>query len=311
MYTIYKTLIGNELTQIEKIEPGCWINMINPTEKEIDFISLAVSIDKDDMASVLDAEESSRLEIGEHYNLIIVDCPMVVKKNRADVYKTLPIAIFKTENLFVTVCLKENDITNHFIKEKVKTFNTTNTIKSILQILFKNASLFIHYLYLIDKQSDMIEERINRHSKNQELIKLLYLEKSLIFFSNSLNSNQSVYEKLHRLENNHRTHEEEEILEDLIIENKQALEMTKTYSEILSGIMDFFSSLISNNLNVVMKTLTSITLILYIPTLISSLFGMNVPLPLMHTNWALPILLLISFSISVLVALYMKWKDLL
>jgi len=285
--------------------------MINPTKEEIQFIAESLNLDRNDILSVLDAEKSSRIEINGNDTLIIIDTPILVKRNRSDVYQTIPIAIFLKENLFLTVCLKDNETFNYFIDNQAKQFNTVNTIQSTLKILLKNTSFFIHYLFSIDKESDLVEERINRSSKNKELIKLLYLQKSLIYFSNSLNSNQSVYDKFHRLEKLNRSPEEDELLEDLIIENKQALEMTKTYQEVLSGLMEFFSSIISNNLNVVMKTLTAITLILYIPTLISSLFGMNVPLPLMKTELALPIILLFSFSISLIVAMYMKHNDLL
>lgn len=192
----------------------------------------------------------------------------------------------------MTICLKQIDLVQDFITGKVKTFYTFKKTRFILQLLYKNASYYLQYLRSIDKAGNRIEQELSRSMRNKELIQLLELEKSLVYFTTSLRANEMVLEKMMRMENIKQYPEDKDLLEDVIIENKQAMEMASIYSSILSETRDAFASVISNNLNVVMKTLTSLTIILSIPTMIFSLFGMNVPLPFMHDPKALTYILI-------------------
>ncbi len=311
MLTIYKTKENNTLEKVNDIQEGAWINLVKPTLEEIEFISQELNIDENDIKSVLDAEETARIETEDHYTLIIVDVPTIEREENSEYFITIPLAIIvTTQNHIITVSLKELKILDYFIENKVKGFFTYKKTRFIYQILFKNATLFLQYLRLIDRQSGRIEKELHKSLKNKELIQLLDLEKSLVFFSTSLRSNEVVLDKLHRVEHIKHYPDDEDLLEDVIIENKQAIEMANIYSGILSGMMDAFASVISNNLNMVMKTLTSITIVLAIPTLIASLFGMNVPLPFKNSDLGLLIIVVLSFAVSLIVAIFMRKKNL-
>ncbi len=311
MITIYKTNEKNELQTLTEVQEGAWVNIVSPTEFEINYLVKNLNIDENDIRSVLDAEETARIQTEDNYTLIIVDVPTIEKEENSEFFTTIPLAIIvTTSNHIITICLKELRILNYFIDNKVKEFYTYKRTRFIYQILFKNATLFLQYLRMIDRQSGRIEKELHKSLKNKELIQLLDLEKSLVFFTTSLRSNEVVLEKLHRIEHIKHYPEDEELLEDVIIENKQAIEMANIYSGILSGMMDAFASVISNNLNIVMKTLTSITIVLSIPTLIASLFGMNVPLPFQNSSAGLLIIVILSFTISLIAVIIMRRKDL-
>jgi len=194
-------------------------------------------------------------------------------------YETIPTGIIVTDDYFITVCLKHNHILDIFKGNKVKEFYTFKKTRFTFQVLFQIAKDFLKDLRHIDKKSSEVEKTLHKSMKNEELYTLLDLEKSLVFFTTSLKANEIVMEKLLRGKYIKMYEEDEELLEDVIIENKQAIEMANIYGTILSGTMDAFASIISNNLNVVMKFLTSVTIIMAIPTMISSFFGMNVPIP--------------------------------
>lgn len=311
MLTIYKTDEQNQLQILEQLQNGAWINVVNPNEKEINFLVNELAIDEHDVRSILDVEETARIQTEDNYTIILVDVPIIEHEENSEFFTTIPLAIIvTTSDYIITICLKEIKIINDFINNKVRGFFTFKRTRFIYQILYKNAALFLQYLRLIDRQSGRIERELHKSMKNKELIQLLDLEKSLVFFSTSLRSNEVVLEKLHRIEHIKHYPDDEELLEDVIIENKQAIEMASIYTGILSGMMDAFASVISNNLNIVMKTLTSITIVLSIPTLIASLWGMNVPLPFQDTKYGLLIIVILSFSISLIIAIFMRKKNL-
>ena len=238
-------------------------------------------VDLDDLRAPLDEEERSRLVIEDNYTLILVDIPMIEDKEEKDRYVTIPLGIVLTDEVIITVCLEETGVLTPFMQGRIRSFYTFKKTRLILQILYRNATLFLQYLRNIDRKSGDIEEKLHISQKNQELIELLELEKSLVYFTTSLRSNEVVLEKMVRAERIKKYPDDEELLEDVIIENKQAIEMANIYSGILSGMMDAFASVISNNLNIVMKLLATITIVLSIPTMIASFFGMNfVDIPL-------------------------------
>jgi len=269
MLNIFKT-VDNNLFKLEKIEDDAWVSLVNPSEEEIDFVKEKLNIEMDFLRAALDVEEYSRIEVEEEHVLILIDMPTADKEDDHLVYSTLPFAIILTEKNIVTVCLKDSYIIDQFEKNSVRSFFTTKRYRFVLQILFKISKRFLLYLKQIDKMSSDIEHQLHRSMKNRELIQLLDLEKSLVYFTTALKANEIVLEKMMRLDAIKLYEEDEDLLEDVIIENKQAIEMATIYSNILSGMMDAFASVISNNLNVVMKVLTSITIVMAIPTMIAS-----------------------------------------
>ena len=278
MIEIFKS-VNNELIRTETFEDGVWVNLVNPSEDEIKYVSNVLCVEIDFLRAALDEEERARIETDDGQTLIIFDIPIVENESKINVYTTIPLAIIIVNHIIITVCLKENFLLSDFFENKVKGFITQYRTRFVLQMLYKNATRYLQYLRDIEKTSNKIEQDLYKSMKNKELIQMLKLEKSLVYFSTSLKSNEIVLEKLMRHEYIKNYPEDAELLEDVIIENKQAIEMANIYSSILTGTMDAFASVISNNLNIVMKFLTSITIIMAIPTLVSSFFGMNVDLP--------------------------------
>ncbi|SHF38996.1 magnesium transporter CorA family protein [Caloramator proteoclasticus] len=309
MIKIYKTIQDNTTVEVETIEKGCWINIINPTDTELEYVSSKTGIMVDFLKSALDEEESSRLEIEEDQYLFIFDIPFIDVENKKLNYYTIPLGIVLNNDFIVTICLEENKILEDFIKGKIKSFYTYKKSRFILQILFRISTYYLNYLKQIDKTSSVIEARLHRSMKNKELIQLLELEKSLVYFSTSLKANEITLEKMLKLEMINKYPEDQDVLEDVIIENKQAIEMANIYSNILSGTMDAFASIISNNLNIVMKFLASITIVISIPSVFAGLWGMNVPVPFAENPFGFYIVLLITALATGVAAYYLAKKD--
>lgn len=309
MIKLYKT-INEELVSLEKYEDGVWVNLTNPTEEEISNVCDNLKIDAEFIRPALDEEERSRIESDNGQTLILVDIPILVNEGNKNVYSTIPLGIILAKDNIVTVCLKDTPILGDFINKRVKSFYTYYKSRFILQILFKNATFYLNYLRHIEKISNKIEDDLQKSMKNKELTQLLKLEKSLVYFSTSLKSNESVLEKMLKLESIKKFEEDKDLLEDVIIENKQAIEMTNIYSSILSGMMDAFASVISNNLNIVMKSLTLITIALAIPTMISGFFGMNVPNLWEGNHVAFPVIVGSSIILSVVSSVILIKKKL-
>lgn len=298
MMKIFKTLLDDSLKQLDELETNIWVNMTNPTEEEIQSVCDKFSIHPDYIKAALDEEERSRIEIETNCTLILVDVPIMVE----NAYTTFPLGIILTNECMITVCIKELNLLNDFIYGKVKSFYTYKKTRFILQVLYKNATYYLQYLKNINKMSSKIEKQLHKSLKNSELIQLLDLEKSLVYFSTSLRGNDLVLEKMLKLDAIKKYPDDQDLLEDVIIENKQAIEMAKIYSNILSGTMDAFASVISNNLNIRMKFLTSVTILLTVPTMIASFFGMNLTLPLADNPFGFVIVIGISLFISGLIA---------
>lgn len=307
MISIYKT-VEDELITVNKIEEGCWVSVTRPTAEELEMLTAETPIDIDDLRAPLDDEERSRIELEDHYNMILVDIPSLDEKDR---YVTIPLGIFMTKEIIVTVCLEETPVLKAFQNKRVREFYTFKKTRFVFQILYRNATSYLRYLRIIDRKSDQIEEKLHISQKNSELIELLELEKSLVYFTTSLRSNEVVLEKLLRTERVKKYPEDEDLLEDVIIENKQAIEMANIYSGILSGMMDAFASVISNNLNIVMKFLATVTIVLSIPTMIASFFGMNFDnIPLGHAPGGFFTIIILTLVVSGVVALFFRKKNL-
>ena len=290
MIRIFKTEDG-AMHEKEEMQPGCWIALTNPTASEIIDIADTYQIDPDHLRAPLDEEERSRIEVEDNY----------------------PLAIITTKDVLITVCLEETPVLTSFMDGRVRDFHTFMKTRFILQILYKNATQFLQYLRIIDKKSEVIERKLHQSQKNEELIELLELEKSLVYFTTSLRSNEVVLEKLLRIEKIKKYPEDTDLLEDVIVENKQAIEMANIYSGILSGTMDAFASVISNNLNIVMKFLATVTIVLSIPTMIASFYGMNVNshgMPFADSPYGFAIVLGLTLLLSLFVAYIFNKKDL-
>ena len=308
MTKILKTDEDNQTIETDLIENGCWIYLEDPNSSEIELISEKTGLDEGFIRAALDKEESSRLEVEGEQMLMLLDIPVMELENTSARYSTIPLGIVLNDNFIVTVCLQNNNIIDDFLEQKIKTFYTYKKSRFILQILLRIDKYYLNFLKQIDKNSKIIETNLHRSMKNKELIELLALEKSLVFFSTSLKSNQSTLEKMLKLKMIKKYPEDEELLEDVIIENSQAIEMASIYSNILSGTMDAFASIINNNLNIVMKILTSITIVMAIPTIFGSLFGMNVPVPLGNHQFGFIIIMGITIAISIVVLFVLAKK---
>jgi magnesium transporter len=308
MMNIYYTNEHGKLIEINEIKNGCWVKLVSPTEEEIQNIVQTLQIPLDFIKDALDEEERSRIEKHHNQVLMIIDIPLKsYDDTKQSIYETIPMGIIITEKCFVTVCLKENSVFNDFIQNKVKEFYTYKKTRFCLQMLYKISTYYLIYLKQINKKTDSVEAELHQSMKNKELYTLLDLEKSLVYFTTSLKSNNVVMQKLLNGNFLRMYEDDQELLEDVIIENKQAIEMAETYTSILSGMMDAFASVISNNLNIVMKFLTSITIILSLPTMVASFYGMNVAIPFQHYPHAFTIAILISAILSSITA-FIFWK---
>ncbi|NBI06250.1 magnesium transporter CorA family protein [Senegalia massiliensis] len=309
MLNIYKTMQDRTFAELDDFENGCWINLIDPTKEELERVNTELNVDMDFLKSPLDDEETSRLEIEEDQTLILVDIPMVEKEDDSYVYYTFPLGIILYKKYIITICLKENLLLEQFVEGKVKSFYTYKRTRFVLQMLYRMSARYLIYLKQIDKISHRIERQLHKSTKNRELIQLLDLEKSLVYFSTSLKANEIVMEKMLKSESVKLYPEDEDLLEDVIIENKQAIEMANIYSNILSGMMDAFASVISNNLNIVMKVLTSITIVMAIPTMLASFYGMNVGLPLQNSPYAFPMIMGLSIVLATIAIVILSRKN--
>ncbi len=291
------------------MEPGCWVNIIAPSEEELVLVSKKTGVPLDFLKAPLDDEETSRIDFEGSNLLIILDIPFTEMEDNSLTYDTYPLGIIHTEKEIITVCLKNSRMFQDFVEGKIKSFFTFKRSRFTLQILNRISTYYLLYLRQIDKKSLMIEKRLHKSMKNRELIQLLSLEKSLVYFSTSLKSNEVTLEKLLKVEIMQKYEDDKELLEDVIIEHKQAIEMTHIYSNILSGTMDAFASVISNNLNIVMKLLAAITIVMAIPNMVSGLFGMNMDyMPLVHNpqGFGIVIGIIVGLSLAAIAILYKK-----
>jgi len=272
------------------------------------------------LLNVLDEGERPHIEFDEGLVLFIINIPVEHAKKGKPTYGVVPLGIIITENVIITICLEPNEIMKQFRENRVRVFFTFKRTRFLLQILYRVAQLYLYYLRQIDKKSTEIEQALQRSTENKELIKLLELEKSLLYFTTSLNANLIVLEKLLKfLEDSNGGEEKKEkilhfypedadLLEDVIIENRQAIHMAEIHSNILSGMMDAFASVISNNLNVVMRFLTAVTIVLSLPTMVASFYGMNVELPFQRHPMAFWGTLMISLLLSATATYFLKKK---
>ncbi|AKB46690.1 Magnesium and cobalt transport protein CorA [Methanosarcina sp. Kolksee] len=310
MLKIFKST-DSGLTTLDQVEDGAWINLVNPNEQEILSISKYLNIPAAHLKAALDEEERSRIEVDEGCTVVLIDIPVPnANLQEGGIFYTIPLGIIINNKNIVTVSLQENYVINSFIDQRIKSFYTFKKTRFLLQILYRNSKLYLQYLRHIDKASDKIESKLHKSLKNKELIQLLELEKSLVYFSTSLKSNEIVLEKILKSTPVKMYPDDTDLLEDVIVENKQAIEMANIYSNILTGTMDAYASVISNNLNIVMKFLTSVTIVLSVPTMVASFFGMNVDVPFENNPHAFVIIFIMTLFFSMILAITMVRKQL-
>ncbi|HUU74521.1 MAG TPA: magnesium transporter CorA family protein [Methanoregulaceae archaeon] len=297
MISIYRTS-DDGLQRQDSYESGCWIHVTNPGKQEIEELVSWFNIPSDFLTDPLDVDERARVEREEGSTLILLRTPRREVIDADIPFTTLPLGIILTQNVLITVSVLDVDVIAEFFAGRIKNFTTVNRTRFVLLLFLRNALLFLSYLKDINRMSGNVEKELHKALKNEQLIKLLNLEKSLVYFITSLRSNTLMVEKFNSMGCIEMDDDDRDIFEEVVIENKQAIEMANIYSSILSGMMDAFASVISNNLNVVMKLLTTVTIILMIPTLVASIYGMNVDLPFQDSPFAFVITMAITTILS-------------
>ncbi len=269
---------GARLVALEKAEKNCWIDVCDPTREELARFEAEYRINPEHLQDILDVDEQARIEKEDEYTLLIVRLPVYDARFEVTFY-TVPCGIFLFADRVVTICQTDCEALEEFRSGKARGLDVRNKSAFVLHLFGRAAIVYLRYLKDINRRTAVIERELQRSVKNHELTQLLAFEKSLVFFTTSLKSNEIVLEKLQATKTIRFKEDETELLEDVLTDNKQAIEMANIYSDILSGMMDAFASVISNNLNMQMKRLTIISIALMIPTLIVSMFGMNVKVP--------------------------------
>lgn len=301
---------AGELQQQENITPGCWIRLITPTDAEIVRVSSELALDPADLNILLDEEELPRIEHEEQYTMVLIDTPY--KKNEEDItsYQTIPVGFVIRNDYIVTISLRRNLILDKFASGKIRNFTPAKQYRFLLQFLYANAGLFVQNLRLIDKRTLEIEKHLKRATRNEELFQMLNLSKSLVYINNSLKGNTGVLEKLNRISaaSDIISDADKDLLDDTILENRQAFEMAQNYAATISSTMGTFASIISNNVNGIMKIFTFATVLLTVPMMIAGFFGMNVIVPFSENPLSFWTISLVSFAVSALVMIIVYRK---
>ena len=312
MQKIYKTnLAKKNIEKLSKIEPDCWISLVNPTEEEIANTVSATGIDEDLISKMLDDDELPRVEVSGKSTLVVIDIPAHVQKD--DKYVTYPLGIIVTnDNYIVTVSLNNPTILQDFANNRIRDFRTAKKTRFLIQIINAAAAQYVKVLDDIYRQMQVAEESLKKYTKNENLIDMLGIEKTLVYFIASLKENDVVLERLSKGIVLPLFDDDADMLEDAIIENRQAIDMATIYRDILSSISETYGTIINNNLNYAMKFLAGATIVLSIPTIISSFIGMNVPFGIIGSDpHSAVVILLASILASLLVAVWLRRKGLL
>ncbi len=313
MVKIYRTddRIIHEETDLTE---GVWVNMVNPSEGEGQELAHKLNIDIQDLLAALDEEETSRIELEDGYTMILVDIPAMEIRHDKEAYTTVPLGIILTRDTIITVCTEDTPVLQGFVHGRVKEFSTKKKLRFVYQILFRISVLYQNALRIVDKKRTEIEERIGGDTDDVDLIDLHALESTLVYFATSLRANGVVLDRLTRYKRLEQYPDDKDLLEDVIVENQQAIEMAVIYRDIINGTRELISSVIDNRLNNVMKYLTSITLIMAIPTIISGFYGMNVDsewVPLAHTPYGFGLIAALTVTVCGIIFVVLKKKRIL
>jgi len=304
MITILQTQ-NEKLVPIEKVADGAWVNVIDPNKEEIETLR-SWGVPEDFITYPLDLDERSRTEKDDGFTLILVRIPYFQSWDEDIPYIAIPLGIIFSDTIIITICRYENDLINSIIKKNGKYFSTLKRNRLILQIMLANANHFLSYLRNIQKIIDQTEDELQRSIRNKEVLELLKYQKCLEYFSTALRSNEIMFERLQRNKFFTIFPDDLDLLEDVIIENQQAIEMTGIAGNLLSQMMDAYASIIQNNQNAIFKIMTAWTIILSLPSIVSGFFGMNVRLPFENNVSAFSILTGISVAIMLVVVIFFK-----
>ncbi len=296
-----------QLHTLEAIEPGCWIDLIDPLPAEINRVSEELGIPIDYLTYPLDLDEQARIEVEENVLLIILRVPYYEGETSDVPYITVPLGIILTEQAIVTISKPSNEIMPEFVNGRIKSWSTGKRNRFVLQIMFRTAQQYLLHLRAINKAIDIVEDQLQRTPRNREVLELLKYQKSLVYFTRALRADELMLSRLRRSSLFKMYPDDEDLLEDVLIEIQQAIETTNTSINILTQTVDAFGSIISNNLNRVVKLLTSMTIILTVPMIVASIYGMNVDLPFQERQNAFWIVMGIALGVSGFVV-YVFWK---
>ncbi len=294
-----------------------WIHLENPTDREIELIERVSGVNEDLLKAALDEEERARIEIDDGDTLVLFDIPTIEEEEDYYSYSTMPLGVVLTKSTIITVCLRENSVIHTLMSGRAKGVDTSKREFFLYQLLYYTHVKYLQYLRQIDRSSQRIQTELHKATKNKELIQLLDLEKSLVYFSTSLRGNSIVIEKATKLSKK-LDDESEELIEDVVIENRQAIDMCKNYQDILASTMSTYASVISNNQNSIMKTLTIMTVIISVPTLFASFWGMNTGVPFEGKGYGFYIVLALSVVVASIVGYFItrynnmrhaSWKE--
>lgn len=313
MINIYRT-DDRIISEIDQYMAGAWVKLTAPTLEECAEISDRFHMDIADVRAALDDEESSRINLEDDYTLILVDIPSAEMRNNRHSYTTIPLGILIAEDVVITVCAEETAVLRSFVEQRVRDFSTKKQMRFTYQVLYNACMVYQSLLRSIDRKRTEIEERIDKNTEDVDLIDLHELESNLVYFATSLRANGVVLDRLTRYGRLRQYSEDQELLEDVIIENRQAIEMTQIYRDIINGTRELMSTVINNRLNNVMKYLAAITIVMSIPTIISGLWGMNVGgqwMPFSSTPHGFAIICLITLLLCVFVMLWLRKKKML
>jgi magnesium transporter len=305
----YWQMIPNGLLPLNSFEKGCIVNVTDPTPSELNTLKTALKVPEDFLADIIDVDERSRVEVEDDVLLMIYRIPYQNQSNGFP-FTTIPLGIVLSKEELVIICQRNNEVLDDFFSRSGKGFIIENKIDLILHLFMRTTMFYNRYLKQVNNQTNLIEQELEKSTRNKELHRLLKMEKCLVYFTTSLRSNEMMMLKLKTSKWIRDFEFSQDLLDEAMIETKQAIEMAKIYSDIQTGMMDAFASVISNNLNIVMKQLTIITIILMIPTLISSFYGMNVPNNLENNKYAFWFILaaaIIASTIGSLLISRKKW----
>ena len=288
-----------------------WINLVNPDDREVDKITSLTGIPEEYLKAALDEEERARIDKDDNCVMVLMDVPIIEEDPENDYYTygTIPMSIIHKDNYLVTVCLRENSVVNDFKVGRVKNVETFKSTRLTFQLLYAVSTKFLYYLRLINKASQRVQSTLEKNMKNNAILEMLDLQKSLVYFSTSISANDAVIEKLNKQNYLKKYEEDQDVIDDAGIENKQAAEMCSIYREIMNGTMEAYGTIISNNVNDIMKFLTALTLVISVPTLIASLFGMNLGgIPGLNSPWGFGVVCAISLFLAVVAGIFLAKK---
>ena len=312
MLRVFRTSDDGTLEKLKNIETNTWIDLVEPTEGEIKEIVEKTDIPANLLIKLLDSDEVARIEKEDDATLIVIDVPYVIDKKIKNKYSTLPLGIISYKNYLVTIAVKETEVVQDVMENRVKSVFTMKKSRFLIQILHRVATLYLKYLKEINLEIEAKEKNLVNATNNKYLLQLMNIQKSLVYFVTSLKSNDIILEKLEKGNLIEFYEEDMDVLEDAIIENRQGIETSLIYREIVASLQETYSGVISNNLNEIMKFLAGITIVFSIPTMIASFMGMNVPLGVLANNdYSFMFVMSISIFSAFVIALILKKKDML